>query len=184
MILRFLLKYAVNLGMVFTRWIGRKLDSLEVSKVDLDRALVEMEWVKENIKQPIELEEYFRDNNWKWESDPLSGFLDYVSDVEITFAKKAGDCDDLAEVWKWKFPFLKKYAVVPLNPFKEAGHVIAVGKVSPTRILVCSNLKILAWVEKDNEIEAIREVYKDSKREIKWIFEFNDKNFVRRVYAF
>lgn len=42
--------------------------------------------------------EYLEQNDFRWESDPLYGSVDYESYPEITLAKKKGDCDDYSRL--------------------------------------------------------------------------------------
>jgi hypothetical protein len=54
----------------------------------------------ELLADHVEIAKYFATNDWSWQSDPLGGSVDFTSKLWVICAKRGGDCDDFAALWK------------------------------------------------------------------------------------
>lgn len=77
-----------------------------------------------------------------WSSDPLSGYLDYHSAPRVTCARKKGDCDDYAYLWKELLLAHGNTWILCTYSTEGRGHAMCVFQVSPNFFMLLSNLDV------------------------------------------
>lgn len=63
-------------------------------------ALHTLETLERMAPNHVDLVNYFASSDWSWKSDPLGGALDFTSKLWVICARRGGDCDDFAALWR------------------------------------------------------------------------------------
>ena len=84
-----------------------------------------MPLLRESIESVYALAAWYKNKEFKWESDPWNGIFDYHSKPWVSVAKNYGDCDDMARLSAWilkdKYPEMRRVCVYSKS---GNGHVI------------------------------------------------------------
>ncbi len=99
-----------------------------------------LEGLRESCRTAGDLEDWYEEVGFAWKGDPLGGALDYASRPWVSFARKSGDCDDMAalaeQVLKGKYPEVRR---AQTNVSIRKGHVIVVMRDNEDKWWMMSN---------------------------------------------
>lgn len=137
-LLRFLVFYVSK--PTFSAFVAAVESLLLRARYDRAKMVKGVEELRESCDTGEDLEAWYEEVGFAWKEDPLGGVLDYASRPWVSFARKSGDCDDMATlaeyVLKGKYPEVRR---AQTNVSLREGHLVVVMRDNDGKWWMMSN---------------------------------------------